>query len=120
MASFSGVRRGMWASHAALIVALLLAVATADMSGAARAVLAAVAALPLLLALPGLARRDRKTYQWLSVALVLYIGAALVEVVATLGASVFSGVALFAALLELVLLLALIREPAPRPPAPRG
>lgn len=105
----------MWLSHAVLAAAAVLTVVTADIGAAARAVIAAVAALPLLAAIPGLRRRERRTYQWLTVVLVLYVGAAAVEVVATLGASVFGGVVLFAALVELVLLLRLIREPAARP-----
>ncbi|MBN1237701.1 MAG: DUF2069 domain-containing protein [Gammaproteobacteria bacterium] len=118
MLTFSTVRRGMWLSHGALLLSALLALALADIGYAARVILAAVAAAPLLLAVPGLRRRQRTTYQWMSVALVIYVGAAAVEVVATLGASVFSGIALFSALAELVLLLQLIREPPARPAAP--
>jgi uncharacterized membrane protein len=113
------LHRALWLSHGALLSAAILAVATADIGAAARAVLAVVAAAPLLLAVPGLRRRQRYTYQWLTVVLVIYVGAALVEVVATLGGSLFSGIVLFAALIELVLLLALIRAPAPPPATPR-
>jgi uncharacterized membrane protein len=114
------LRRALWLSHGVLLSAAMLAVATADIVGAARAVLAVAAAAPLLLAVPGMRRRQRYTYQWLTVVLVIYVGAAAVEIVATLGASLFSGIVLLAALLELILLLGLIREPDSRPATPRG
>ena len=116
MSSRPNIRRWMWLSHVVLLGAALLGAATVEAGALARIVLAAIVAAPLLLAVPGLRHERRYTYQWMTVVLVIYVGAAAVEVVATLGSSVFSGIALFAALLELVLLLRLIREPA-RPPA---
>jgi uncharacterized membrane protein len=65
------------------------------------------------LAVPGLLRRRRAAYQWLAVGLVLYVGAASVEVVAASGQARAAALVLLAALVELGLLLALIRGVRP-------
>jgi uncharacterized membrane protein len=102
--------------RAALLVhtALLAAVAGAvGLSPGPRLAVAAAAAAPLLLAVPGLLRRRRAAYQWLAVGLVLYVGAASVEVVAASGQARAAALVLLAALVELGLLLALIRGVRP-------
>jgi hypothetical protein len=92
---------------AALVVSLLPPATAARIAGAA-----AVAA-PLLVALRALTQGRRAALPWLAVLLVAYIGGVSVEVVARLGRAPALSVALFAAVLELGLLLALIRRSAP-------
>lgn len=103
----------VWICHGALLAAAAVGLLTSALPFPARAALAAAAALPLLLAVPGLQRRRRYTYQWLAFALVGYAGAAAVEVVATLGRSPFAAIALLAALIELGLLFMLNRARMP-------
>lgn len=93
-------------------VVLLLGIATLTLgvavpAGVSLALLGAAIA-PLALALPGLWAARRYTHQWLAVLLVAYIGAAIVEVVAT--ATPSAAVTLLAALVELALLLSFIRR----------
>lgn len=105
----------LWLSHGALLLAVVLTLLMAEFAIVLRVVLAAALAVPLLLAVPGLAELRRATYQWLMLLLVIYIGMAVLEVVATLGASVFGSAALLAALIELAVLVRLIRMPDPAP-----
>jgi uncharacterized membrane protein len=104
----------VWACHGTLLGAVSLGLLTSSLPVAARAVLAAGLALPLLAALPGLRKRRRYTYQWLAFALVAYSGGAAVEVVATSGRSPFASTALLAALIELAILYTLNRPSPPR------
>ena len=98
----------LWISHAGLLAAATLGIVAAELGAPARAALLVLAAAPLLLALPGLYRRRRTTYQWLALVLVPYAGLAAAEVVATLGASAFGSLALLASLVELALLFLLV------------
>lgn len=100
-------------AHLALLVLVAAAAATAALPAAWRAAVAAAAAGPLLLGLPGLRRGSRRTCQWTALLLVLYIGAAIVEVVAA-GGRTMPALVLFAALCELALLMLFSRHPAPR------
>jgi uncharacterized membrane protein len=95
--------------HALLTCAVVASIGVAT---AAQVAIAAVLAAPLALAIPGLLHRRRNTYQRLAVVLVLYAGAASVEVIATSGAGYAAALSLLAALTELALLLMLIRRPA--------
>ena len=70
--------------------------------------------LPLALTLRGLVAGRRPIQQRLAVLLVAYIGGISVEVVAQAGRMPLLSVTLFAAVLELGLLLALTRRPAVR------
>ncbi len=94
-------------------VVLALAVAalafSAANSPAAGALLALLAAAPLLATLRGLAASARAR-PWVALLLVLYAGAASVEVVATLGSAHLASVALLAAVLELGVVLTIIRR----------
>ncbi len=108
--------RAAWICHAALLAAVTFGVLTSAWSTGVRLTLAAVAAAPLLAAMPGLRRRHRYTYQWLAFALVAYAGAAAVEVIAAAGRAPFATLALLAALVELGLLFTLNRVP-PSPQA---
>jgi uncharacterized membrane protein len=100
------LHRAALAVHGALVAAVAGAVGLAP---GLRLAAAVAAAAPLLLAVPGLVRGRRATQQWLAVVLVLYAGAASVEVVAASGQARAAALALLAALIELGLLLALIR-----------
>ena len=104
--------------HALLIVTLSLT-ALGDHATAARALVAAAIVAPLLATLPGLARGRREAQHWLAVLLVLYVGATSVEVVARAGAPLVS-TALLAAVAELGVLLALIRQSGDRSPNVHG
>jgi len=98
-----------WLCHGTLLGAVALGILGSALPIEVRAAFAAVAALPLAAAIPGLARRRRYTYQWLAFALVAYAGGAAVEIVATSGRSPFATIVLLAALIELGLLFALNR-----------
>lgn len=111
--------RAAWACHATLFAAVVLGVAGSSLPAAGRIALAIGAAAPLVLAVPGLYRARRYTFQWLALALVVYAGAAIVEVVASLGRSVPASVALLAALLEIALLYLLNRSARAAPRARR-
>jgi uncharacterized membrane protein len=103
--------------HLVLGSALAFGIAAPTFS-TARAVLAALALAPLLAALPGLVRHDRRVEQRLAVLLVAYIGGVSMEVVARAGADHAMNIGLLGAVLELGVLLALIRRA--RSPASRG
>jgi len=100
--------------HALLIAATGLAILEQVDAVLTRLLALAVCLLPLALALPGLAAGRHRTRQWLALLLVVYIGAAAVEVVATLGSARACAAVLLIALLELALLFALSRRPPPR------
>jgi uncharacterized membrane protein len=71
---------------------------------------AALATAPLLACVPGLLARRAGSAVWLAVLLVVYCGAACVEVVASSGSSRAASFALLAALAALGLLLMLVRR----------
>lgn len=111
--------RAAWACHATLFAAVMLGIAGSSVPAAGRIALATAAAAPLLLAAPGLYRARRYTFQWLALALVVYAGVAIVEVVASLGRSAAAAVALLAALLEIAFLYLLNRSAREAPRARR-
>jgi uncharacterized membrane protein len=65
---------------------------------------------PLLFAIRGLIRERIDTYRWLSLVLVIYIGAGSTEVVASQRTSTAAVVVMLAALAELGVLLTMIRN----------
>lgn len=95
---------------AALVIAWLLT----PHASMARAVLAALAAAPLLSALPGLVRDHRRTYAWMSLAVVPYLALALMEVIANPGVRVGAFVGLITAFALFVVLIARLRLMAAR------
>lgn len=101
-----------------LLVSTASAVLTLAAAAAGKAVLFGIAVLPLLAAVPGLRAGRSYTYQWLTLLMVWYVGVAIVEVLAVSNRFSFAAAALAAALAELALLLALIRQTPPA--APRG
>ena len=96
--------------HLALAVILTGAILVPDVS-AVRLGSALVVLAPLLALLPGLVAARATTEGWLAAALVPYIGALCVEVVARGGTDTLLAIALLAAVAELGLLLALSRRP---------
>jgi hypothetical protein len=100
---------------AAVTGALVYSGASARLAGI---VLALLAVAPLLVTFRAIAT-TAAARPWLALLLVIYAGAASVEVVASLGAAHLASVALLAAALELGLLLVLIRRSPARPRAGR-
>jgi len=78
--------------------------------------LTAVLIAPLLFAIRGLVRDQVGTYRWLSLVLVIYIGAGSTEVVASQRASAAAVVVMLAALAELGVLVTVIRTASPARP----
>lgn len=106
----SRLRAALWASHFCLVASAAGTVLTMTAALATKAVLLAIALLPLLGAVPGLRAARRYTYQWLTLLMVWYVGVAIVEVLAVSNRISFAAAALAAALAELALLLTLIRQ----------
>lgn len=77
-------------------------------------------ALPLLIALPGLARGRRYTYQWLSLALGVYAGYAVMESVANPVGRVWASVAALLACLSFVAVVGRFRYSRRAADAPRA
>ena len=97
------------ALHAVLLFAVVATYSATNLALVPKLILVAVVVAPLGLTLRGLLARNRKTLQWLAVALVAYIGLAIVEVIAT--TSVAAAAMLLAASGELAALLMLSRRP---------
>jgi uncharacterized membrane protein len=98
------------AAHIVLLAAITLALIDAIGSSPAREIVIAIVAAPLLLTLPGLVRRRRSVLPWIAVLLVPFVGGAIVEAIAA--QTLYASIALFAALAELALVLAIIRRPS--------
>ncbi len=110
LGSVTPLRRAALAAHGVLCVATAVGVARLGIPPAARAVLLVAALAPLAAAWPGLYRGRLYTYQWTALTLVLFAGASIVEVVASLGGAVVATLVLLAALVELALLFLLSRR----------
>ena len=95
--------------HTVLALAVAALVFSFVSSLPAGLALAVLAAAPLLATLHKLAA-SAHARPWVALLLVLYAGAASIEVVATLGAAHLASVVLLAAVLELGMLLAVIRR----------
>jgi hypothetical protein len=106
------LRHAVLACHIVLMIALGASILAPPTP--LRLAAAALALVPLLLTLRGLAGNRRITLQRLAVLLVAYIGGTSVEVVAHSGNAPLMSAALLAAVLELGLALALIRRRAAR------
>lgn len=104
------LHRVLLVTHAVLILATAAGIAVAGLGLGGRAALLVVVLAPLALGVPGLYAGRLYTYQWMALAMVLFAGGAVVEVVATLGRSVPAGLVLLAALLELAVLFVLSRR----------
>lgn len=113
--SRSRLLRAAWVCHAVLLIAVVIGTLFTAADAGVRAALTVAAAAPLLLAIPGLRRGKRYTFQWLALVLVVYTGIAVVEVVVSLGRSLPAVAALLAALIELALLYSLNRLPSTTP-----
>ena len=110
----SGYRVLTGLSHASLIVATVAWSLSLRMPGPLPAVMIALLLLPLLLTIRGLIADQRYTYQWLSLVLVIFIGASTTEVVASLRAEPAAIVVMIASVAELLSVLILIRSAQPR------
>ena len=106
--------------HGALLLGVGGLVWNALHASPARELTLGAAVLPLLVTVPGLVNGRRSSEQWLTLLLVVYAGAAAVEVVANAGAAFFGSLALLASLCDLGLLLAIIRRSRLGPPTARG
>jgi uncharacterized membrane protein len=100
---------GLLGTHTLLLVAAVAAVAASGLPLAMRGALGAVVAAPLAIAFPGLLRRRPSTYTWTALVMVLFAGAGVVEVVASLGRAPLVAVVLLAAVAELGLLFVVSR-----------
>jgi uncharacterized membrane protein len=116
----SALRSVALAAHTTLAATLAWLTLTAGTSAMTRAVMCVAAVVPLVATLPGLAGGRRTVERWLALLLVVYVGAATVEVVATSGRAALASIALLAAVAELGLVLALIRRSPSRPRASGG
>jgi uncharacterized membrane protein len=97
-------------------VVLISAAATCALALAqAWPIVAVLAIVPLLFAAKGLYLDSGRTYQWLSLVLVLYIGIGSVEVIASQRETTSAIAVMMAALAELLLLMSLIRNAPPAP-----
>lgn len=103
------IELGLLAAHTLLLIFTVAAVAGTELPTGWRAGLACAAAAPLALAFPGLLRGRRRTHSWAALLMVLFAGAAIVEVVASQGRAPLVSVVLFAALTELALLFLISR-----------
>lgn len=100
-------------AHVIVVASAAASVLAGTSPVAVERAIALALALPLLVTIRGLAGGRRRTLQIVSLLLVLYIGLAVVEVVAARG-SWLPGVWLAAAGIELGLLLIIVRRPRPR------
>ncbi|MGI9259715.1 MAG: DUF2069 domain-containing protein [Gammaproteobacteria bacterium] len=101
-------------SHACLIVATVAWSLSLRMPGPLPAIMIALLLIPLLLTIRGLIADQRYTYQWLSLVLVIFIGASTTEVIASLRAEAAAIVVMIASVAELLSVLILIRFAQPR------
>lgn len=100
----------MIACHALLVATVAVVAAGFAPSFPGNALAAAAAVAPLLVPLPAFWRGRPGVAPWLALLLVLYIGAACIEVVARGASSLAANAALLAATAELALLLVLTRR----------
>jgi uncharacterized membrane protein len=97
-------------THGVLLFAAAALIWTAGVAVWWRVAWFGIVAAPLLAALPGLLARRRYTLQWLAIVLVIYVAAGVMEVIAAGARLHFATLVLFAALLELALILHLVRR----------
>ena len=101
-------------THACLIVATVAWSLSLRMPGPLPAIMIGLLLIPLLLTIRGLIADQKYTYQWLSLVLVIFIGASTTEVVASLRAAPAAVVVMMASAAELFFVLLLIRLAQPR------
>jgi uncharacterized membrane protein len=103
----------LWICHIVLLVATVAWLLARPSPQLWLILLSAVMITPLLFATRGLVREQIDTYRWLSLVLVIYIGAGSTEVVASQRTSVAAVVVMLAALAELSVLVTMIRNAPP-------
>ena len=100
----------LWICHVVLLVASAAWLLARSSPQLWLILVTAVMIAPLLFAIRGLIREQIDTYRWLSLVLVIYIGAGSTEVVASQRASAAAVVVMLAALAELSVLVTMIRN----------
>ena len=100
----------VWVCHSVLLLAIAAWLLALPSPQPWLIALVAVSFAPLLLALRGLYNDQRYTYRWLSVVLVIYVGAGSTEVVASQRTAPAAALVMLAALAELCILMILIRN----------
>lgn len=100
----------LWICHVVLLVASAAWLLARSSPQLWLILVTAVMIAPLLFAIRGLIREQVDTYRWLSLVLVIYIGAGSTEVVASQRASAAAVVVMLAALAELSVLVTMIRN----------
>ena len=96
--------------HACALGAVSALVVSLDLTLVATGVALLISAGPLVLAVKGLYAESRYTQQWLSIALVFYVGLGLVETIASQAASPSAITLLLASGVELSLLFVTLRR----------
>jgi uncharacterized membrane protein len=103
--------------HLSVLGAVAALVTSLDLTFIVTGAAVLIVAGPLALAVRGLCADSRYTQQWLSIAMVFYIGLGLVETIASQAQSLSAIVVLLASGVELALLFVTLRR---APPASRG
>ena len=96
--------------HVILLVAVMALAASLDLNYVATGAALLVTAAPLVLALRGLYAGSSYTQQWLSIAMVFYVGLGLVETIASQAQSLSAVFVLLTSGIELCLLFATLRR----------
>ncbi|NIW24335.1 MAG: DUF2069 domain-containing protein [Gammaproteobacteria bacterium] len=104
------MRYSLLTVHLSLLGAVVALVISLDLAFAATGAGLLIAAGPLALAVRGLYRNSRYTQQWLSIAMVFYVGLALVETIASQARSPSATIVLLASGIELSLLFITLRR----------
>lgn len=104
------MRHWLLSVHVFLLLAVIALVMSLDLNLAATGVAFLVSAAPLALAVRGLHAGSSYTQQWLSIAMVFYVGLGLVETIASQAQSLSAVFVLLASGIELCLLFAALRR----------
>ena len=104
------MRRTLLIVHLLLFGAVIALVTSLGLTAVVAGALLLIAAGPLALAVRGLAAGSPYTHQWLSIAMVFYVGLGLVETIASQAQSISAIVLLLSSGLELNLLFVMLRR----------
>lgn len=99
--------------HLVLLGAVIALVTSLDLTIVATGAALLISAGPLVLAAKGLYAGSRYTQQWLSIAMVFYVGLGLVETIASQARSLSAIILLLASGIELSLLFITLRRARP-------
>ena len=104
------MRYGLLIVHLSLLGAVAALVTSLDLTLAATSAALLIAAGPLALAAKGLCANSRYTQQWLSIAMVFYVGLSLVETIASQAQSLSAIIVFLTSGIELCLLFVTLRR----------